>query len=267
MEKQRLDRLLVEKGLAESRERAKYAIASGIVYVDGRRAEKPGATYFENATVEIRGETLRYVSRGGLKLEKALEVFSLDLSGVIAIDVGASTGGFTDCMLQNGAEHVYSVDVGRDQLAAKLRSDPRVTVMEDTDIRKVLPEQFEKRPGFATIDVSFISLSLILPQVSSILTGDGCAVALVKPQFEAGRERVGKNGIVRKPEIHVDVLRAFTQNAESAGFAVAGLDYSPVTGGDGNIEYIAMLTKSGGSRTVDIIETVRLAHASLGREH
>ena len=265
MEKQRLDVLLVALGLAESRQRAKLAISSGLVCVDGKRVDKPSSAFPADAKVELRGEALKYVSRGGLKLEKALEVFSLDIRGAVAIDVGASTGGFTDCMLMHGVEHVFAVDVGHGQLSDKLRKSPRVTVMEDTDIRNV--GQLEPLPDFATVDVSFISLSLVLQPVYRILSAGGRAVVLVKPQVEAGKGRVGKRGVVRSPEVHADVLKDFAASASGCGFSVAGLDYSPVTGAEGNIEYLALLTKAAVPYAVDIRGVVEKAHASLRREH
>jgi len=263
VEKQRLDKYLCAFGMFESREKAKMAIESGVIFVDGKKADKPSLTVDENAKVEIRGETLRYVSRGGLKLEKAIDVFGVVLEGAVAADIGSSTGGFTDCMLQNGAMHVYSIDVGRDQLAEKLRRDSRVTVMENTDIRSVRPEMLEPQPNFVSVDVSFISLSLVLPTVFALLAEDGTAVVLVKPQFEAGKGRVGKNGVVRDPRVHEDVLRTFVSAAEGVGFAVKALDFSPIRGPEGNIEYIALLDKTGVSTQVDIDRVVRASHDSL----
>ena len=263
MEKLRLDKYLCACGMFEIREKAKMAIESGVIFVDGKKADKPSLTVDENAKVEIRGETLRYVSRGGLKLEKAIDVFGVVLEGAVAADIGSSTGGFTDCMLQNGAMHVYSIDVGRNQLAEKLRRDSRVTVMENTDIRSVRPEMLEPQPNFVSVDVSFISLSLVLPTVFALLAEDGTAVVLVKPQFEAGKGRVGKNGVVRDPRVHEAVLRTFVSAAEGVGFAVKALDFSPIRGPEGNIEYIALLDKTGVSTQVDINRVVRASHDSL----
>jgi len=263
VEKLRLDKYLCACGMFEIREKAKMAIESGVIFVDGKKADKPSLTVDENAKVEIRGETLRYVSRGGLKLEKAIDVFGVVLEGAVAADIGSSTGGFTDCMLQNGAMHVYSIDVGRNQLAEKLRRDSRVTVMENTDIRSVRPEMLEPQPNFVSVDVSFISLSLVLPTVFALLAEDGTAVVLVKPQFEAGKGRVGKNGVVRDPRVHEAVLRTFVSAAEGVGFAVKALDFSPIRGPEGNIEYIALLDKTGVSTQVDINRVVRASHDSL----
>ena len=265
MERQRLDKLLCDRGLFPSRERAKLAITEGAVYVDGTQVTKPGALTAEDAVLEIRGETLRYVSRGGLKLERALEAFSLDLTGVTAADIGASAGGFTDCMLQHGASHVYAIDVGRDQLAAKLRTDPRVTVMEQTDVRTVTPEMLGGGVSFASVDVSFISTRLILPALSALLLPEGRAVVLVKPQFEAGRGKVGKNGVVRDPGVHREVLDSFLAFAQAGGFGVLALDYSPVRGPEGNIEYLALLRQGGGNAPLDPADVVRRSHLSLGR--
>ena len=240
--KKRLDVLLVERGLAESRQRAQAVIMSGQVYVREQKVDKAGTQVEENAPIEVRGQALAYVSRGGLKLEKALKTFSgIRLKGVHAIDAGASTGGFTDCMLQNGAEKVYAVDVGYGQLAWSLRSDPRVVCMERTNVRYLTAEQIPEPLDFGTVDVSFISLKLILPALRGILKPDGQVVCLVKPQFEAGREKVGKKGVVRDPAVHLEVLRQFLQNAHEADFTVKEMTFSPIRGPEGNIEYLGHL--------------------------
>lgn len=243
MSKKRLDVLLVEKGLATSREKAKAIIMSGIVYVDGEKEDKAGSTFEETADVEVRGKTLQYVSRGGLKLEKAMKVFSITLDGTVCMDVGASTGGFTDCMLQNGAARVYSVDVGHGQLDWKLRNDERVVCMEKTNIRYVKPEDIDDRLDFASVDVSFISLSKVLPPLWELLKDGAETVCLIKPQFEAGREKVGKKGVVREREVHEEVIEAVIGFASDAHYEVLGLDYSPVKGPEGNIEYLIHLKK------------------------
>ena len=242
-EKKRLDVLLVERGIARSRERARSMIMEGNVFVDGVREDKAGSSFPESAGIEYRGEKLKYVSRGGLKLEKAMESFSLDLTGLICMDIGASTGGFTDCMLQNGAAKVYSIDVGYGQLAWSLRNDERVVCMEKTNFRYLTPEDVADRPDFASADVSFISLSKILPAAFAILSDEGRMVCLIKPQFEAGRELVGKKGVVRDPKVHEDVIRSCIGYAEDNGFRLLGLDFSPVRGPEGNIEYLMYLKK------------------------
>ena len=239
----RLDVELVNRGLVESRERAKAYIMSGIVYVDGEKALKAGDKVKDGVSIEIRGSTLRYVSRGGLKLEKAIDVFALDLSDKVCVDVGASTGGFTDCMLQNGAKKVYSIDVGYGQLAWKLRTDERVVNIERTNIRYLDKAVFEDELDFSSIDVSFISLKLVLPVVYDFLSNDGYVVALIKPQFEAGREEVGKKGVVREKSIHKKVILKCIEYANTSGFSVVNLDYSPIKGPEGNIEFLALLKK------------------------
>ena len=256
--KKRLDILIVENGLAESREKAKKIIMSGIVYVDGEKEDKAGSTFDENAKVEVRGKQLPYVSRGGLKLEKAMKVFPVDPSGLVCMDVGASTGGFTDCMLQNGASKVYSVDVGHGQLAWKLRQDPRVVCMEKTNIRYVKPEHIEEPIGFASVDVSFISLSKVLPPLREFLEEDAEAVCLIKPQFEAGREKVGKKGVVRDKKVHIEVIENVIAFTSEAGFQVKGLDFSPVKGPEGNIEYLMYIQKNmeKGTITDDMIRSI-----------
>ena len=269
--KKRLDVLLVEKNLASSREKAKAVIMSGIVYVDGNREDKAGSTFDENLPIEVRGTTLKYVSRGGLKLEKAVEKFSLDLQGKKCLDVGSSTGGFTDCMLQNGAEHVVAIDVGRGQLDWKLRNDSRVTCMEKTNIRYVLPEDIPYAADFSSIDVSFISLVKVLLPVRDLLCASGRVVCLIKPQFEAGREKVGKHGVVRDKKVHAEVIRKVLDYASTIGYTVLGLDYSPIKGPEGNIEYLAYLEKGDGE-TADkspdesmILRVVDEAHSRLDK--
>lgn len=242
--KMRLDVLLVNRGLAESREKAKAVIMEGKVFVKGQREDKAGSMFDEAAPIEIHGQKLRYVSRGGLKLEKAVAHFDLKLEGKICMDVGSSTGGFTDCMLQNGAAKVYAVDVGTNQLYWKLRSDPRVVCMEKTNIRYLLPEQIEEPPAFASIDVAFISLTKVLRPVRELLTADGQVVALIKPQFEAGREKVGKKGVVREKSTHLEVIRQVLAYAWSIGFDILALEFSPIKGPEGNIEYLAWLQKT-----------------------
>lgn len=244
--KERLDILLVQKGLAPSREKARALIMSGIVYVNNQKEDKAGTVFDpENDLIEVRGQTLRYVSRGGLKLEKALQVFPVSPAGRICMDIGSSTGGFTDCMLQNGAKLVYAIDVGYGQLDYRLREDSRVICMEKTNFRYVKPEdlQEDKMPDFATVDVSFISLSRILPPAAAILPDGGEMVCLIKPQFEAGREKVGKKGVVRDPKVHAEVIETALQTAAQNGFAVRGLSFSPVRGPEGNIEYLMYLRK------------------------
>lgn len=242
--KVRLDVLLVSRGLAESREKAKAVIMEGKVFVKGQREDKAGTMFDEKVPIEIHGQKLRYVSRGGLKLEKAVAHFDLQLEGKVCMDVGSSTGGFTDCMLQNGARMVYAVDVGTNQLDWKLRSDPRVTVMEKTNIRYLLPEQIGEAPQFASIDVAFISLTKVLLPVRNLLAPDGQVVALIKPQFEAGREKVGKKGVVREKSTHIEVIRQVLSYAWSIGFSILALEFSPIKGPEGNIEYLVWLQKT-----------------------
>ena len=236
--KKRLDVLVFEKGYAESRERAKAIIMSGNVYVNNQKADKPGTQYDEEALLEVRSSGLKYVSRGGLKLEKAMSSFNLDLTDATSLDIGASTGGFTDCMLQNGAKKVYSVDVGYGQLAWKLRTDPRVVNMERTNFRNVTKEEIPEDIDFFSVDVSFISLRIILPVARNLLSKEGRGVCLIKPQFEAGREKVGKKGVVRDKKVHAEVIESIVNFALEAGFDVLGLDFSPVKGPEGNIEYL-----------------------------
>ena len=243
--KERLDVLLVSGGFAQSREKAKAMIMEGLVFVNGEREDKAGGSFPADASIEVRGQTLKYVSRGGLKLEKAMDHFDLALSGKVCMDVGASTGGFTDCMLQNGAAKVFSVDVGRGQLAWKLRQDPRVVCMEKTNIRYVTPEDVGEPVSFASVDVSFISLTKVLGPVREILEPGGEAVCLIKPQFEAGREKVGKKGVVREPETHLEVIEKVMDHARELGFGRRHLEFSPIKGPEGNIEYLLHLEKDG----------------------
>ena len=242
-EKKRLDILMVEKGLVESRENAKALIMAGQVYVDNQKCDKAGQAVDVSKTPEIRGDVLKYVSRGGLKLEKAMQEFPITLDGKTTMDIGASTGGFTDCMLQNGAKKVFAIDVGYGQFAWKLRQNPNVVNMERTNIRYVTPEDIGCAIDFASIDVSFISLKLVLPVAYNLLADDGELVALIKPQFEAGREQVGKKGVVRDIKVHYSVINTVLEFARNTGFHVAGLSYSPIKGPEGNIEYLAYLKK------------------------
>ena len=263
--KERLDVMMVNRGLAESREKAKAVIMSGIVYVDNIKEDKAGSTFDEKAQIEVRGNTLKYVSRGGLKLEKAMDCFGVSLAGKVAMDVGSSTGGFTDCMLQNGAVKVYSVDVGHGQLAWKLRNDERVVCMEKTNIRYVTPDDIEDRIEFASIDVSFISLTKVLPPVKELLTDDGEIVCLIKPQFEAGREKVGKKGVVRDQKVHVEVVEMIVDFARQIGFKTLDLSYSPIKGPEGNIEYLLYITKdqTKENKEFDIKAMVEKSHKCL----
>ena len=270
--KQRLDVLLVEKGLAPSREKAKAIIMAGIVYVDGNKEDKAGTTFPENAVIEVKGKTLPYVSRGGLKLEKAMQKFPITLSGKVCMDVGSSTGGFTDCMLQNGATKVYAIDVGHGQLAWKLRNDERVVCMEKTNIRYVVPEDIDELAAFSSIDVSFISLTKVLLPVKNLLTEDGQVVCLIKPQFEAGREKVGKKGVVRDRAVHEEVISIVMDYASSIDFYPLALDFSPVKGPEGNIEYLLFLSKNKQDQeivdasSIDIKAVVTASHDTLDKE-
>lgn len=263
--KTRLDILLTEKNLAESREKAKAIIMTGIVYVDNQKCDKPGTMVSDDQTIEVRGKTLPYVSRGGLKLEKAKEVFDLSFTDKICMDTGASTGGFTDLMLQNGAKKVYAVDVGYGQLAWKLRTDERVVNLERTNIRNVTEEVVPEPLDFASADVSFISLYHVIPVVFERLKQDGTAVFLIKPQFEAGREKVGKKGVVRDPAVHIEVIEKIFSLVSEQGFGILGLDYSPVKGPEGNIEYLIYLQKNAESViSPDVIQAVVAnAHSAL----
>ena len=262
--KDRLDILLVKRGLAESREKAKAVIMSGIVYVDGQKEDKAGQTFADTANIEVRGSTLKYVSRGGLKLEKAMECFDISVKDKICMDIGASSGGFTDCMLQNCAKKVYAVDVGHGQLAWKLRNDQRVIVMEKTNIRYVTPEDIGEKIDFASIDVSFISLSKVLPVAYNLLSEKGEIAALIKPQFEAGREKVGKKGVVRDKSTHIEVIKNCFDYAQKNGFCVRELEFSPVKGPEGNIEYLYHLIKSTDiDSDIDIEAVVNMSHEKL----
>lgn len=241
--KERLDVLLVKRNLVESREKAKAIIMSGNVFVEGQREDKAGTTFSDEVNIEIRGHTLPYVSRGGLKLEKAIDVFDVNVRDKVCTDVGSSTGGFTDCMLQNGAKKVYAIDVGRGQLAWKLRQDERVVCMEKTNIRYVTPEDLGETIDFSSIDVSFISLTKVLEPIRNYLKEHGQIVALIKPQFEAGREKVGKKGVVREKSTHIEVIEKVKDYAFSIGFSILNLSFSPIKGPEGNIEYLIHLEK------------------------
>lgn len=254
--KERLDIQIVERGLAESRQKAKAYIMAGVVYVDGMREDKAGLKVKRGATIEVR-EKMRYVSRGGLKLEKAMQTFPITLTDKVCMDVGASTGGFTDCMLQNGASKVYSVDVGYGQFAWKLRQDPRVVCMEKTNIRYLTPDRMADQVAFCSIDVSFISLTKVLAPILELLTPDATLVALIKPQFEAGREQVEKHGVVRNPKVHEAVIHQIWDYATSLGLQVHGLSYSPIKGPEGNIEYLIYLTREGAPSSLSQEETIK----------
>ena len=266
--KERLDVLLVKRNLAASREKAKAIIMSGNVYVDGQKEDKAGTMFKEGVQIEVKGNTLKYVSRGGLKLEKAMSHFDISLEGKICMDVGSSTGGFTDCMLQNGAVKVYAVDVGHGQLDWKLRQDERVVCMEKTNIRYVEPKDIEERAEFSSIDVSFISLTKVLLPVRNLLTENGQIVCLIKPQFEAGREKVGKKGVVRDSKVHEEVICKVLAYAREISFEPLHLEFSPIKGPEGNIEYLLHLQKrEEGTRWEDmhfsVQETVAAAHEEL----
>lgn len=268
MSKERVDVLAYKQGLFETREKAKRAVMAGLVVaaVNGERYDKPGEKIDETIQLKIKGEALQYVSRGGLKLEKALQVFALSVEGKTTLDIGASTGGFTDVMLQNGASLVYAVDVGTNQLAWKIRQDKRVVSMEQFNFRYASPADFTHTPQFASIDVSFISLSLIFPALKAILADGGEVVALIKPQFEAGREQIGKNGIIKDKAVHHTVLDNVLEMAVEIGFSVKALDYSPIQGGHGNIEFLAYLKKepSPVNEVSDSVQTVvERAHKEL----
>lgn len=250
--KERLDVLLVEQGFFESREKAKAAIMAGLILVGTEQVDKAGTKIPRDAALTVKGAVHPYVSRGGLKLEKAIREFGIDLSGAVMLDIGASTGGFTDCALQHGAAYVYAIDVGYNQLDWSLRQEPRVNVMERCNFRYITPDQlFGPAPAFATIDVSFISLKLILPALRPLLRPGGSTVALIKPQFEAGREQVGKSGVVRDPDVHLNVLREVLSAAAELGFALRGLTFSPITGGEGNIEFLAYWVLPEGDSEAD----------------
>ena len=264
--KERLDVLLVQRGLAPSREKAKTMIMEGNVFVANQREDKAGTFFDDKVEIEVRGTTLKYVSRGGLKLEKAMNQFGLSLQGKICMDIGASTGGFTDCMLQNRAVKGYSVHVGYGQFAWKLRQDERVVCMEKTNIRYVTPEDIEDVLDFASVDVSFISLTKVLTPARELLREGGEMVCLIKPQFEAGKDKVGKKGVVRDPQVHKEVIESVIAYAKSIGFDILHLEYSPIKGPEGNIEYLVHIKKSGktmGEGEMDVDAVVNAAHQSL----
>lgn len=266
-EKQRLDIALVERGYTESREKAKALIMAGIVYVNNQKSDKAGNTVKPDDIIEVRGETLKYVSRGGLKLSKAMKSFDIALDGCICADIGASTGGFTDCMLQNGANKVYSIDVGYGQLAWKLRTDSRVINLERTNFRYVTREQVPDELDFASVDVSFISLYHIFPVLRTLLKEGGRAVCLIKPQFEAGKENVGKKGVVRDAKVHEEVINNVIAFAKEEGFGIAGLDFSPIKGPEGNIEYLLHLTlgEDDAVSAAYVAELVGRSHGDLDK--
>lgn len=267
--KERLDVLLVKRGLAVSREKAKAVIMAGNVYVENQKEDKAGTMFQDAVNIEVRGSTLKYVSRGGLKLEKAMTHFGVTLKDKVCMDVGSSTGGFTDCMLQNGAVKVFAIDVGHGQLDWKLRNDERVVCMEKTNIRYVVPEDLGEAADFSSIDVSFISLTKVLLPVYHLLKEDGEVVCLIKPQFEAGREKVGKKGVVRDPEVHKEVIEKVISYGQSIGYAALHLEYSPIKGPEGNIEYLLHLKKKvdglPSDATLDVEETVKKAHGELDK--
>ena len=264
MAKKRLDVAMVEQGLAESRQKAQAIIMAGQVYVNGQKVDKAGAPVTEDAAIEVRGKTLRYVSRGGLKLEKAMQLWPITLKGFICSDIGASTGGFTDCMLQNGAEKVYAVDVGYNQLDWRLRTHPQVVCMERTNARYLTREQIPDPLNFFSVDVSFISLNLILPALRPLMQETGEGVCLVKPQFEAGKDKVGKKGVVRDPAVHLEVLEHFLEHAAHAGFSVKDITFSPIRGPEGNIEYLGYLSvRQGPAYSGDLSALVSASHGEL----
>lgn len=267
--KERLDVLLVKRGLAVSREKAKAVIMAGIVYVENQKEDKAGSMFPDTVKIEVRGNTLKYVSRGGLKLEKAMTHFGVTLDKKVCMDVGASTGGFTDCMLQNGAVKVYAIDVGHGQLDWKLRNDERVVCMEKTNIRYVIPEDLQEPADFSSIDVSFISLTKVLLPVYHLLKDDGEVVCLIKPQFEAGREKVGKKGVVRDPAVHEEVIDKVIAYAKSIGYAVRHLEFSPIKGPEGNIEYLLHIQKQKDglpeNEEADVKGVVAAAHKELDK--
>lgn len=258
--KKRLDVLLTEKGLAPTREKAKSIIMAGLVYIGDEKFDKAGSMVDENADVSVRGNHLKYVSRGGLKLEKAVSEFDLDLKDKICMDVGASTGGFTDCMLQNGAKRVYSVDVGYGQLAWNLRTDERVINLERTNIRYVTEKEVPQKLDFSSVDVAFISLKLVLPVVYKLLKDEGSCVALIKPQFEAGREKVGKKGVVREKSTHIEVIENVLDFTKEIGFFIDKVTFSPIKGPEGNIEYLMYIKKQGENSKIDIEKIVEMSH-------
>ena len=267
---------MVERGLAASREKAKAMIMAGEVFVNGNREDKAGTAYDEKAEIEVKGKKLPFVSRGGLKLDKAVKVYGIDCTGLVCLDVGASTGGFTDCMLQNGAEKVYAVDVGTNQLAWELRQNPKVVSMEKTNIRYVTPEDIGEPVDFVSVDVAFISLTKVLGPVKALMKDDARIVCLIKPQFEAGREKVGKKGVVRDKAVHLEVIETIISFVHGLGFEILGLDYSPIRGPEGNIEYLLYMKNSGlpeekGNSMLpqgtDPKEVVEAAHSNPGLNH
>lgn len=270
--KVRLDVMLVNSGLVDSREKAKACIMAGEVFVNGNREDKPGSTFDpDKSKIELKTKRLRYVSRGGLKLEKAINVFAPDLQDKVCMDIGASTGGFTDCMLQNGARKVYSIDVGYGQLDWKLRNDSRVVCMEKTNFRYVTPDDIPEKIDFASCDVAFISLRLMLPPASALLRDGGHMVCLIKPQFEAGREKVGRKGVVRDPKVHEQVIRDILDSTQQSGFSVLGLTFSPIKGPEGNIEYLMYIRKCAPGEepercSTDPAQVVAEAHGELDRK-
>ena len=268
-DKLRLDTAVFEAGYAESREKAKALIMAGLVYVNNQKSDKPGTTVKSDDIIEFRGSSPKYVSRGGLKLEKAVEKFGFSLNGNICADIGASTGGFTDCMLQNGAVKVYAIDVGYGQLAWKLRTDDRVINLERTNLRYVTEEQIPEKLDFCSVDVSFISLSLIIPVMKTIMKENAQAVCLIKPQFEAGREKVGKKGVVRDPDVHLEVIEKVISIAQENGFSVNNLDFSPIKGPEGNIEYLIHIVNNNIAEISENVapqKIVEAAHLSLKGE-
>ena len=265
--KKRLDVVMVERGLAESRQKAQAVIMAGQVFVDEQRVDKAGAPVTEARAIEVRGRALPYVSRGGLKLEKAMQLWPIALNGAVCADIGASTGGFTDCMLQNGAQKVYAVDVGYNQLDYRLRTHPQVVCMERTNARYLTQEQIPDLLDFFSVDVSFISLNLILPALRPLMKETGEGVCLVKPQFEAGKEKVGKKGVVRDPEVHLEVLEHFLEHAAHAGFFVKDITFSPIRGPEGNIEYLGYLSvRQGEEYSGDLSALVVASHGELKGE-
>lgn len=264
-DKERLDVLMVNNGLAASRELAKAYIMAGDVYVDGNKEDKAGTKVDVNANIELRGKIMPYVSRGGYKLEKAMEVFPVTIEGKICMDIGSSTGGFTDCMLQNGASKVYSIDVGYGQLAWKLRNDERVVCMEKTNVRYITEEQVPDKPQFASVDVSFISLTKVIPPALNVMSDDAQLVCLIKPQFEAGREKVGKKGVVRDKKVHEEVILKIIDFAFEIGLNVIGIDFSPIKGPEGNIEYLIMLDRKNEGLTIE--EAHKAAHDIEEQSH
>ena len=263
-QKERLDILLFETGYADSRSKAQALIMAGLVYVDGQKVDKPGTAVERSQSIEVRGAACPYVSRGGLKLEKALRDFGVDPTGYVCSDSGASTGGFTDCLLQQGAKKVFAIDVGYGQLAWKIRNDPRVVCMERTNIRNVTPEDLGEALDLSVVDVSFISLRLVLPVIYNLLKPEGQVLCLIKPQFEAGKDKVGKKGVVREPEIHREVLEQFMETAREIGFTLKNLTFSPVKGPEGNIEFLGHLSKAPGEAyPADPEKIVAEAHQTL----